>query len=63
MEEYLMLNEEPEQPRIITRLSRPTEWDMLPKGQIISVIIPDPFEEELWIQRSRDSNHPLWEKI
>lgn len=63
MEEYILTNEANIGPQVITRLSPPTIWDMHSRGTIINVIIPDPYEEEMWIQRSSDANRPLWEKI
>jgi hypothetical protein len=62
MDELLMMNEA-SRGQVITRFSPPGQYDMLPKGSIISVIETDPYQEVFYIQRSSNTDQPVWEKI
>ncbi len=51
-----------DEPIRIRRLSAPSDMDTLPQGTIIEVH-EDYKLKETYIQRSRDEEHPMWEKI
>lgn len=48
-------------PIILTRQSKPCQYDMLPCGTLCRVIGGDSGKEEIYEQMSEDENVPIWE--